>query len=53
MKNKIQSSEITPKKIYLSRRDFFKSSALLGGAALLAACTKVIENPALTELALL
>jgi len=35
---KIKSSDITPKHIYLSRKDFMKASALLGSSALLAAC---------------
>jgi sulfoxide reductase catalytic subunit YedY len=36
---KIKSSEITPKHLYLSRREFLKSAGLVaGGAALLAAC---------------
>ena len=36
---KIKSSEITPKHVYLSRRDFLKSLGILSGsAALLAAC---------------
>jgi sulfoxide reductase catalytic subunit YedY len=39
MAKKISPSEITPKHIYLSRRDFMKSAAVIGGAALLAACT--------------
>ena len=36
---KIQSSEITPEHVYLSRREFIKSAGILGGtAAILAAC---------------
>ena len=36
---KIKSSEITPKQVYLSRRDFLKSVGIVSGtAALLAAC---------------
>ena len=35
---KIASSEITPKKAYLSRRDFIKTSALASSALLLASC---------------
>lgn len=42
----IPSSEITPKHLYLSRRDFIKAAGILSGGALLAACT----SPA-TELA--
>lgn len=34
----IKSSEITSKHDYLSRRDFMKSSAIVGGSVLLAAC---------------
>jgi sulfoxide reductase catalytic subunit YedY len=34
----IPSSEITPKHIYLARRDFMKAAAVVGGAALLTAC---------------
>jgi methionine sulfoxide reductase catalytic subunit len=33
----VRSSEITPEQAYLSRRDFIKTSALLGAGALLAA----------------
>jgi sulfoxide reductase catalytic subunit YedY len=35
---KIPSSEITPKQVYLSRRDFIKASGLIAGSAVLAAC---------------
>ena len=35
---KIQSSEITPESIYLSRRNALKTAVLLGGASFLAAC---------------
>ncbi|PKN90227.1 MAG: protein-methionine-sulfoxide reductase catalytic subunit MsrP, partial [Chloroflexi bacterium HGW-Chloroflexi-7] len=35
---KIDRSEITPKSLYLSRRDFMRSAALTAGAAALAAC---------------
>jgi sulfoxide reductase catalytic subunit YedY len=34
----VRSSEITPKHIYLSRRDFMKAATVATGAALLAAC---------------
>ena len=34
----IQSSEITPEHVYLSRRQFLKSMGILGAGALLAAC---------------
>jgi sulfoxide reductase catalytic subunit YedY len=35
---KIPSSEITPKHVYLSRRDFIKSAGILAGSMALAAC---------------
>ncbi len=41
MTKKIRSSEITSENVYLSRRNFMKSAALFGGAAILAACTNV------------
>jgi sulfoxide reductase catalytic subunit YedY len=34
----IKSSEITPKQVYLSRRDFIKAAGVFGGALALAAC---------------
>ena len=34
----IPSSEITPKDVYLSRRDFIKSTGLIAGSLLLSAC---------------
>ncbi|GAB4548681.1 MAG: protein-methionine-sulfoxide reductase catalytic subunit MsrP [Anaerolineales bacterium] len=34
----IRSSEITPKEVYLSRRDFIKASGLVAGSMALAAC---------------
>lgn len=34
----IQSSEITPYSLYLSRRDFMKAAGIAGGSVLLAAC---------------
>lgn len=34
----IRSSEITPERLYLSRRDFIKGAVLLGGGVILAAC---------------
>lgn len=34
-------SEITPKQVYLSRRDFIKAAGLLAGSASLAACAPV------------
>jgi sulfoxide reductase catalytic subunit YedY len=35
----VKSSEITPKSIYLSRRDFIKAAGVIAGTAALAACT--------------
>jgi len=35
----VKSSEITPRSLYLSRRDFLKAAGLATGSALLAACT--------------
>lgn len=40
----IPSSEITPKQTYLSRRDFIRSSGLLAGSLVLAACGVPTEN---------
>ncbi len=34
----VRSSEITPKSLYLRRRDFIKAASILTGGALLAAC---------------
>ncbi len=34
----VQSSEITPRSLYLRRRDFIKAAGLITGGALLAAC---------------
>jgi methionine sulfoxide reductase catalytic subunit len=41
----VLSSEITPKALYLSRRDFLKTAGILGGSALLAACAPNIAEP--------
>jgi methionine sulfoxide reductase catalytic subunit len=42
----IRSSEITPKNVYFSRRDFMKAATVATGAALLAACApSVTEDP--------
>ena len=39
-------SEITPKSLYLSRRDFIKAAGLAAGSALLAACApQIAANP--------
>lgn len=35
---KIKSSEITPKHVYLSRRDFMRAAGMLAGGAALASC---------------
>jgi len=41
---RIPSSEITPKGVYLSRRDFIKAAGLIAGSLTLAACApKVLE----------
>ena len=37
-KSNIPSSEITPKHVFLSRRDFMKAAGIAGAGALLAAC---------------
>jgi len=46
----VRSSEITPKDVYLSRRDFMKAATVVTGAALLAACApkaaEVTQNAA-------
>lgn len=39
----VLSSEITPKHLYLSRRDFIKATGLVAGSALLAACAPSVE----------
>ncbi len=45
-RSNIPSSEITPKNIYLSRRDFMKAAGIVGAGALLSACA---PNTAETE----
>ena len=40
----VRSSEITPKDVYLSRRDFMKAATLATGAALLTACAPSVAN---------
>ena len=37
-RSNVPSSEITPKHVYLSRRDFMKAAGIVGAGALLAAC---------------
>lgn len=42
----IPSSEITPKELYLSRRDWLKAMGIVSAAALLAACApKALQTP--------
>lgn len=40
----IRSSEITPKQVYLSRRDFIKAAGVIAGSVALAACTPATPN---------
>jgi methionine sulfoxide reductase catalytic subunit len=40
----VQPSEITPKQVYLSRRDFMKAATVAAGAALLAACAPTVSG---------
>ena len=40
----VRSSEITPKHIYLSRRDFIKAAGVAASAALLAACAPSVKE---------
>lgn len=41
----VRSSEITPKDVYLSRRDFIKAAGVIAGSAALAACApEVVES---------
>ena len=42
----IRSSEITPKSVYLSRRDFMKAATFATGAALLTACAPAVAEAA-------
>lgn len=42
---KIPSSEITPKHVYLSRRDFIKAAGVLAGSMALAACAPDLAEP--------
>jgi sulfoxide reductase catalytic subunit YedY len=46
----IKSSEITPKQVYLSRRDFIKTAGFLAGSVALAACAPLAAQPAGTAL---
>ncbi len=45
----IRSSDITPEEVYLNRRQFMKSAALVAGGVLLAACAPQIAAPAPTS----
>lgn len=46
----VLSSEITPKSLYLSRRDFLKAAGIVTGGALLAACgLQAEETPQVSE----
>jgi len=42
----VLSSEITPKSIYLSRRDFLKAASIVTGTTLLAACAPKVSEQA-------
>ena len=42
----VKSSEITPKHVYLSRRDFIKSAGLVAGSVALAACAPAVVGSA-------
>lgn len=42
----VLSSEITPKSLYLSRRDFLKAAGIVTGTALLAACAPTVSEQA-------
>jgi methionine sulfoxide reductase catalytic subunit len=44
----VKSSEITPKSIYLSRRDFIKAAGVLAGSVALAACAPQLFGSAAT-----
>ena len=42
--NTIDAAEITPKEMYLSRRNFIRSTGLLAGSMVLGACVPAIKN---------
>jgi sulfoxide reductase catalytic subunit YedY len=42
----VRSSEITPKHVYLSRRDFMKAATIATSAAVLAACAPAVADEA-------
>jgi len=46
---KIPSSEITPKHVYLSRRDFIKAAGVLAGSMALAACAPALATESASE----
>ena len=46
---KIPSSEITPKQVYLSRRDFIKAAGVLAGSVALAACAPALATESASE----
>ncbi len=48
-KSDIPSSEITPKEVYLSRRDFIKAAGFMGLGALLAACAPNVAGTSATS----
>jgi methionine sulfoxide reductase catalytic subunit len=52
-RSNIPSSEITPKNVFLSRRDFMKAAGIAGASALLAACAPSVatNTPTATALA--
>ena len=41
---KIPSSEITPKDVYLNRKEFMKAAGIAGASAVLAACSPSASN---------
>ncbi|KXK15512.1 MAG: putative sulfite oxidase subunit YedY [Chloroflexi bacterium OLB14] len=45
----VKSSEITPKSIYFSRRDFIKTAGVLAGSAALAACAPEVTEESQTQ----
>jgi sulfoxide reductase catalytic subunit YedY len=44
--NPVRSSEITPKHVYLSRRDFMKAATIATSAAVLSACAPAVADEA-------
>src|SRR5512135_3696376 len=41
-------SEITPKSLYINRRDFLRAAGILSGSALLAACVPAASGQAIS-----